>query len=127
MKPENFLKKLKKKIKSMSEEDRIRIFNQDGLKILQKINQSVEEDDKFATVHLVTVENKNVIKFCRYFNISVYYKRCHVTIFLTNFNGNIFSSRDDDRYRFLKACYPFCREYKELKDKREQFFVNQMR
>ena len=127
MKPENFLNKLKKMIRVMPEEDRIRIFNQDGLKILQKINQSGESGDKFTTVHLVTVETKNVIKFCRYFNISVYYKRCHVTIFLTNFNGNSFSSRDDDRYRFLRACYPFCKEYKELKDKREKFFVNQIR
>lgn len=127
MKPQNFLEKLKQSIREMSEEDRIRIFNQDGLKILQKIDQAVEKDDKFATVHLVTVENRSVIKFCRYFNISVYYKRCHVTIFLTNFNGNTFSSRDDDRYRFLKACYPFCREYKELKKKREKFFVSQMR
>mgnify|MGYP001233986745 CR=1 FL=1 len=127
MKPQNFLDKLKKKIRIMPEEDRISIFNQDGLKILQKINQAGESGEKFATVHLVTVENKNVIKFCRYFNISVYYKRCHVTLFLTNFKGNIFSSRDDDRYRFLKACYPFCKEYRQLKKKREKFFVDQVR
>ena len=111
----------------MSEEDRIRIFNQDGLKILQKISQAAEKDEKFATVHLLTVENKNVIRFCRYFNVSVYYKRSHVTIFLTNFKGDIFSSRDDDRYRFLKSCYPFCKEFKRLKRKREKFFRDQVR
>lgn len=127
MKPQIFLDKLKKKIRIMPEEDRISIFNQDGLKILQKINKAGESGEKFATVHLVTVENKNVIKFCRYFNISVYYKRCHVTLFLTNFKGESFSSRDDDRYRFLRACYPFCKEYKELKNKRDNFFINQIR
>ena len=62
-----------------------------------------------------------------YFKLSVYYKRTHVTIFLTNFKGMKFTKFEDDRYRFLKVFFPKSKEYEILEKRRNKFFEYMMK
>lgn len=126
MTPNNFYNKLKTMIKDMPEEDRIKIFNQDGLKTLKRISECCEKSEKFAVI-TNDVNFQSLRALIRYFNFSVYYKRSHTTVFLTNFKGSFFSRIKDDRYRFLKAFYPNSSEYKFLCEERDKFFKNMLR
>jgi len=126
MTPNNFYNKLKIMIKDMSEEDRIKIFNQDGLKALKRISECCEKSEKFAVI-TNEVNYQSLRALIRYFNFSVYYKRSHTTLFLTNFEGSFFSRIKDDRYRFLKAFYPKSSEYRNLSEERHEFFKNMLK
>lgn len=121
MTPPNFYKKLKKMIQGMTEEERIRIFNQDGLKILRKINEACDKNEKFAII-TTDVDFQTLREFIKYFGVSAYFKRSYTTLFLTNFDNKIFGRIKDDRYRFLQCFYPECNEYQELVEYRDEFF-----
>ena len=123
MTPEKFHDKLKQMIKDMPDEDRIKIFNQDGLRALRRMFDGCEKSEKFAIV-TNEVDYQSLRALIRYFKLSVYYKRSHTTIFLTNFEGFYFSRLKDDRYRFLKALYPKSKEYAHLSEERSDFFKN---
>lgn len=126
MRAGKFFNQLKDKIEKLSEEERIDIFNQDGLKILKTISESCD-NDKYFTIIYHTVESKNIKKIIKKFNLSAYYKRPYTIIFLTNFDGKRFSRYEDDRYRFLKCIFPNSEEYKQINTKRRKFFKDQMK
>lgn len=126
MLPSNFYKKLSDKISSLDDNKKLEIFDKQGIELLKKISKSCGEMEKF----LIVSDEKERIKsqqFIREFNLSVYYKRTHYTIFLTNFDKKIFTRPKDDRYRFLQRLYPNCKEFKDLEKYRDNFFKNMLK
>lgn len=127
MLPKNFLKKLSSKIDEMKEEQKSLIFDSHNLNMLKRMSEACNKSEKFIIVSEGTYDLKRLDEMVDYFKLSVYHKRTHVTIFLTNFKGMKFTKFQDDRYRFLKIIYPDCKEYEILEKRRNKFFENMMK
>lgn len=127
MLPKNFFKKLSSKIDEMEEGQKSLIFDSHNLKMLKKISEACNKSEKFIIISNGAYNLKSLIEMVDYFKLSVYYKRTHVTIFLTNFKGLKFTKFQDDRYRFLKMLYPNCNEFLKLSEKRDKFFEDMMK
>ena len=126
MKPSTFFKKLSEKINELDPEEKKEVFCKNNLEIFKRISEYCEKEKK--TLVITKKEDiRSFNRFCRKFNISMYYTRRGWAIFLTNFKGLRFTRIYDDRYRFLKRLYPNCRELKELLKKRNQFFEDVLR
>lgn len=127
MLPSNFYKELSFKIQQMNDSQKRNIFDEDTLKILQKVSESCQKSEKFLVLVNRTYNSNSLSKFVKYFNLSLYHKSSHTTLFLTNFDGLVFTKMEDDRYRFLKSIYPECQEFKNLEERRNIFFKNVMK
>ena len=126
MLPKNFFNKLSSKIDEMGEEKKSLIFDKHNLMVLKKISEACEKSEKFIIIPK-TFDLQRLIKMVNYFKLSIYYKRTHVTIFLTNFKGMKFTKIEDDRYRFLKVIFPKSKEYEILEKRRNKFFEDMMK
>lgn len=126
MKPSEFFIKLSEKINQLEPERKKQIFTNSNLSVLKRISEYCQEEKK--TIVLTDRDERSEFsKVIREFNLSMYYTRKGLAIFLTNFDNKIFNRIKDDRYRFLKKIYPNCREYKELLKIRNQFFEDMLK